>query len=161
MKYLTGLAASIFLLSGCATTDKQSALDCNLGDWNAFGKAAAESGREVRIIDKYKNGCENFDESALDDYLDGYSRGLITFCTYDQGYEHGLNSVPPSEICPYEIQEHYVRGYNDGHRIYEDRIEEIDRLRRESEYKSDHQPQNPSGSGSNPENPTDAYDGSF
>lgn len=161
MKYLIGLLTSFFLLSGCATTDEQSALVCEGKDWGAFGKLAAESGREVRIIDKYKNGCDNFDESSLDAYLDGYSRGLITFCTYDQGYDHGLNSVPASEICPYEIQEHYVRGYNDGHRKYEERIQEIDRLRRESEYESDHQPQNPSGSGGNPESPSDAYDGAY
>ncbi|HEY7883526.1 MAG TPA: DUF2799 domain-containing protein [Cellvibrionaceae bacterium] len=161
MKYITGLLTSIFILSGCATTEKHSALDCQVKDWGAFGKSAAESGQEVRIIDKYKNGCSNFDESSLDAYLDGYSRGLITFCSYDQGYEHGINSRPASDVCPYEIQELYVRGYNDGHRKYQERIREIDQLRRESEYESDHQHQNPPGSGGSPESPHDAYDGAF
>ena len=156
MKYLTGLLTSIFLLSGCATNDEQVNLDCAVKDWGAFGKSAAESGQGVRIIDKYKNGCSNFDEDSLDAYLDGYSRGLITFCTYDQGYKHGKNSLPASEICPYEIQEHYVLGYNNGRREYEEHIRKIDKLRRESEYDSDHQHQNESV-GSEP----GAYDSSY
>ena len=144
MKYLTGLLVSIFILSGCATTGKQETLACEGKDWAAFGKSTAESGIEIRTIDKYKNGCSNFDKSSMDAYMDGYARGLITFCSYDQGYKHGKNSVPASEICPYEIRELYVKGYNAGQREYKETILKIDRLRRKSEDKIDQQHQNPS-----------------
>jgi len=156
MKNLTGLLASIFILSGCATTVEQDALVCEGKDWGAFGKSTAESGLEVRTIDKYKSGCGNFDESSLDAYLDGYSRGLITFCSYDQGYTHGNNNLPASEVCPYEIRELYVRGYNAGQREHREAIRKIDELRRRSEDKHDQQHQNES-EGSKP----GVYDDAF
>jgi hypothetical protein len=146
MKYFAGLLVSALLLSGCATTEKQDALACEGKDWGAFGKEMAESGVGVRVIDKYKKGCSNFDKSSLDAYLDGYSLGLITFCTYEQGYNHGRNSLPASDICPYEIQQFYVQGYKVGQREYKENILKIDRLRRESEDKWDQQHQNASES---------------
>jgi hypothetical protein len=161
MKYLIGLLASIFILSGCATTGEKDVLACEGKDWGAFGKSAAESGIELRTIDKYKSGCSNFDESSLDAYLDGYARGLITFCSYDQGYAHGKNSVPASEICPLEIRQLYVGGYNIGQREYKENILKIDRLRRASEDTSDQQHMNPAKGGSSAESPSGAYDGAF
>ncbi len=161
MRNLAGLIVSILILSGCATTAKQSDLACEGKDWEAFGKATAESGVEVRSIDKYKNGCGNFDKSSLDAYLDGYARGLITFCTYEKGYEHGKNSLPESDVCPYEIKQFYAQGYKVGQREHKENILKIDRLRRESENRLDNRPQNPAKGGSSPENPVDAFDGSL
>lgn len=144
------------LLFGCASVGEQQASDCAGKDWRAFGKSAAESGIEIRTIDKYKSGCSNFDKSSLDAYMDGYARGLIKFCSYDQGYTHGKNSLPASEICPLEIRELYVSGYNVGAREYKETILKIDKLRRKSEDKVDQQHQNPSeGSESG------AYDDAF
>lgn len=161
MKYLIGLIASILILSGCSTTGEQQALACEGKDWAAFGKSTAEAGIEIRTIDKYKNGCRNFDESSLDAYLDGYARGLITFCSYDQGYNDGKNSLPASEICPLEIRELYVGGYNLGQREYKENILKIDRLRRQSEDSRDQQHMNPAKGSSSAENPSDAYDGAY
>lgn len=150
------------LLFGCASVGEQEALACEGKDWRAFGKSAAESGVEIRTIDKYKNGCSNFDKSSLDAYLDGYARGLITFCSYDQGYTHGKNSLPASEICPLEIRKLYVDGYNVGQREYKETILKIDRLRRKSEDTSDQQHQNaPMGSGNPTESASGAFDGAF
>ena len=150
-----------FLLFGCASVGEQEALACEGKDWRAFGKSTAEAGIEIRTIDKYKSGCSNFDKSALDAYLDGYARGLITFCSYDQGYTHGKNSLPASEICPLEIRKLYVDGYNVGQREYKENILKIDRLRRNAEYNQDHQPQNKAKGGSSAENPSDAYSGAY
>jgi Protein of unknown function (DUF2799) len=154
-------AGLIMLLVGCASVGEQEALACEGKDWRAFGKSAAESGVEIRTIDKYKNGCSNFDKSSLDAYLDGYARGLITFCSYDQGYTHGKNSLPASEICPLEIRKLYADGYNVGQREYKENILKIDRLRRNAEYNQDHQPQNKAKGGSSAESPGDAYDGAY
>ena len=149
------------LLFGCSSVGQQEALACEGKDWRAFGKSAAESGVEIRTIDKYKNGCSNFDKSSLDAYLDGYARGLITFCSYDQGYTHGKNSLPASEICPLEIRKLYADGYNVGMREYKENILKIDRLRRASEDSRDQQHMNPAKGGSSAENPSGAYDGAF
>jgi len=120
---------SFCLLAGCSNTKVSENVSCAEKDWGEFGRQMAETGREVRTIDKYKNSCSTFDENDLDAYLDGYSRGLVTFCTYDTGYQHGSKNMEAQLICPYEIRQDYVKGYNAGKFKFDSTISDMKRLR--------------------------------
>lgn len=129
MKYAIGIMIGLSLLAGCANTGSdETALSCAEQDWGEFGKRTSESGREVRTIDKYREGCSNFDDQALEAYLDGYARGLISFCTFDRGYEDGLANKPLDNICPYEIQAEYNRGYTAGLAEFNLKKKNVERL---------------------------------
>ncbi len=136
MKYVLGAFLVLGALAGCASKPASEDISCTDRDWQNFGLTMAESGREVRTIDKYKNGCADFTEKDLDAYLDGYSRGLISYCTYENGYERGKNNMTINNICPGEIQERYVKGYSEGQREYEIRMEKYDTLQEDSERKN-------------------------
>lgn len=138
MKYLLGVAASVCILAGCAnTSDQQAGLACTDRDWEAFGEQSAKAGEGVRVIDRYKNNCAGFGEEDLDAYLDGYSRGLVAFCNFENGYEQGLKNQKMSDICPYEIQENYVKGYRAGHAEYAREQQEFKRLQQDSEQRNE------------------------
>src|SRR5690606_28341082 len=135
-KYLLGILTSACVLAGCANTT-DSALSCADRDWNAFGKEMAETGRQVRTIDGYKADCSDFGEEDLDAYLDGYSRGLVSYCTYDNGFKRGESNLVINNICPYEIQEQYVKGYEKGKLEYELSMDKYDKLQEDSERRSE------------------------
>lgn len=136
MKYLLIVLVILGLLAGCASKQVNESLSCADKDWGKFGKEMAESGHEVRAIDQYRSGCADFSEDDLDAYLDGFSRGLITYCTYENGFERGKNNNNINNICPSEVQERYVKGYSEGQREYELRMEKYDKLQEDSERES-------------------------
>ncbi|HEY7864404.1 MAG TPA: DUF2799 domain-containing protein [Psychromonas sp.] len=136
MKYLWGILTSVCILAGCANTT-DSTLSCTDRDWKDFGKEMAETGRQVRTIDGYKANCSGFGDDDLNAYLDGYSLGLISYCTYENGFKRGENNLVINNICPHEIQENYVRGYESGQVEYELSMDAYDKLQEDAERRSD------------------------
>lgn len=137
MKYLLVVLAIFGLLAGCASKQVNESLSCVDKNWGKFGKKMAESGHEVRAIDKYKSGCADFSDDDMGAYLDGFSRGLISYCTYENGFEQGEKNMKINNICPYEIQEHYVRGYEEGQREYELSMKKYEELQEDVERRNE------------------------
>ena len=111
IKKLT-IALSIIFITSNAYADK---ISCTGNDWVEVGLKTATSGLSVRSFNKYKKKCgSRLEENAQSLYLDGYTKGVIEFCTFDKGYEYGSNKLDLPEVCPYEVRENFVKGYNLG-----------------------------------------------
>lgn len=90
-------------------------LQCSGVDWNGYGYKIAQSGKSPREFNHYRDGCgERLEKGAMDAYLDGYTRGIVEFCTYENGYASGLNNQPLSDVCPVELRTSYAKGHGAG-----------------------------------------------
>jgi major membrane immunogen (membrane-anchored lipoprotein) len=89
--------------------------ECANQDWFALGEADAKEGAHVRVFETYKKLCgEQMPESAKSRFVDGYTKGIIHFCTARNGYDLGLVSEDRSANCPPELRSDFLLGYNRG-----------------------------------------------
>jgi hypothetical protein len=113
MKTRYHLVCVSFLLAGCAGNVKDIA--CTGQDWAGFGYKTGAEGKSVREFDAHRSDCgAKLERNALKAYLDGYTRGIVEFCTYEKGYALGSTKAPMSESCPLEVRADFVKGYNVG-----------------------------------------------
>lgn len=100
-------------LSACAGNTKQ--LTCTGQDWKTLGYNTAKEGKNIHTFDSYTESCgDKLDSTAKAAYIDGYTKGIIEFCTYDNGYQYGSNNLEDPNICPYEVRAVFVKGYKKG-----------------------------------------------
>lgn len=108
--YLVALSAGLL---GCAGGVKEVA--CSGQNWAEFGYKMGLEGKSAHEFDAHRSACgSNLEKGALKAYLDGYTRGIIEHCTYDNGYGLGSKNSPMSEFCPAEVRAEYERGYKVG-----------------------------------------------
>lgn len=114
MKYLL-----LLLLVGCSMNVKKK---CRQADWRAVGEMDARSGLKRSQYRTYQDKCHEVGvdvDTRL--YLSGYEQGLKMYCTYETGYELGLNGKPLSVKCPDGSIKNFMRGYKSGKRLYQTR----------------------------------------
>lgn len=100
-------------LSACAGQVKE--LNCAEENWVTVGYNTAKAGKSIRSFDTYAESCgTNLPAGAKEAYIDGYTKGIIEFCTYENGFKYGANNIEISEICPYEVRTAFVKGYKQG-----------------------------------------------
>ena len=84
------------------------------------GFADGSSGKSLNFI----MGRENFCLSAqaklsLQKYKPGYNKGLQKFCTYNTGYDWGLQGKqPPVDVCPANLRAKVLSGWKAAARKY-------------------------------------------
>jgi hypothetical protein len=104
---------AIFFLSSCATLKKD---DCVEGNWSGIGfndaaaglKSASQFGAHSKACAKYKIAPN----VAL--YKSGYNKGLLKFCTTNNGYQHGTDKKEYFGVCPNTTQPEFLKGYLAG-----------------------------------------------
>ena len=79
-------------------------------------------GRNGASKDKIKTIRGDFCPAAgspleLNSYLDGYNYGIQTYCTYQHGYEMGVGGLEPGDVCPSNLREKFMAGWNAGRQI--------------------------------------------
>ena len=126
MKIIYGSVLVAVVLVGCGANVKK--IDCSGRDWAEFGYKMGTAGKSVHEVDKHRKDCgERLEQRALKAYLDGYTRGIIEYCTFENGYALASEKVPMSESCPVEVRGAYVKGYNVGRINLEEKIRRIDK----------------------------------
>jgi len=121
MKTYCCLVALVACLSGCAGGVKDVA--CSGQNWAGFGYKIGSEGKSVHEFDAHRSACgSNLEQGALKAYLDGYTRGIIEYCTYDNGYKVGSKNTPMSEFCPAEVRANYAKGYKVGKNEFTDKL---------------------------------------
>lgn len=122
----------ITLLVGCGGNVKPVA--CTGVDWTSLGQTTATSGKSVRTFDAYRDQCgSNLEEGAMDSYLDGYTKGIIEYCTFENGYSLGSLNRSVEATCPLEVRSGFERGYAQGTRERNERLSELNREKEEHE----------------------------
>jgi hypothetical protein len=126
MKIILAALLVSALTAGCSTNTKK--LECQGRDWAEFGYKMGAEGKSVHEVDEHRKDCgEKLEQRALKAYLDGYTRGIIEYCTYENGYALASQKIPLSQNCPLEVRGPFVKGYNVGRINLEEKIRRIDK----------------------------------
>ncbi len=115
IKFLFLISITIILAS-CASLNKS---ECLSSDWQAIGHKDGSNGRDATYSDKHNQACAEFG-IKLDaaEYKTGYKAGLVQFCTAEKGYWLGETGQEYKDVCPSELADAYLRGYEKGHYLY-------------------------------------------
>ena len=113
-RFLPGILIAL-LSSGCATMDKS---ECRQADWQIIGIEDGAKGHPVSYIGNHRKACaEHGIQPDLASYQLGHRAGLTQFCTASNGFSQGRAGRKYNEVCPAELREQFVRGYNTGREL--------------------------------------------
>ncbi len=120
------------LLSGCSGNVKE--VSCASKDWRQAGYETAHEGKSVRTFDTLKSACETPPgEAQKRQFIDGFTHGIIEYCSYENGYKVGAANEPMRDVCPTEVRENYAKGYRSGQLEVSERVQNLKRLSEEAE----------------------------
>jgi hypothetical protein len=108
------LLTALLVLGGasCTTVTKK---ECQQGDWNQIGFDDAVHGEKISNIKRYESACRDHGYPVDQElYERGYEKGLESFCTYQRGFNHGLQDRSYRGTCPEEFDGEFRRGYERG-----------------------------------------------
>ncbi|GAA0810585.1 hypothetical protein GCM10009111_01750 [Colwellia asteriadis] len=144
MKKIIVAIIAALSLSACQSTTEttQTTIDCT-NDWNTVGYEVALSGKSVRTFNRYEEQCQSaLTETAKSNYLDGYTKGIVEYCTYEKGFDRAESGLPDNQICPFELRKEFERGYIAGGRAL---VEKKDQVRKQAELADARQAQKSGG----------------
>lgn len=111
-------------LSACAGKVKETS--CTGNNWSEIGYNTAKEGKTIRSFDTYVEACgDKLEASAKETYIDGYTKGIIEFCTYENGYQYGARNQEDPQVCPYEVRAAFVKGYKQGQIELNDKVRQM------------------------------------
>ena len=124
-KIITFVLMGLFLglFTGCITSSSVKRDYCRSLDVYKKGYLDVLSGKPTQSFNKEAQFCAEY-EIVLnrDQYNKGRIAGLKEFCTYEKGYEFGLNAKQYQNICPQEKATEFLKGYEEGDKkcLYEE-----------------------------------------
>ncbi|TLX48743.1 hypothetical protein C1E24_02415 [Pseudoalteromonas phenolica] len=120
------------LLIGCQSNTTQMACNASESEWYEFGQNSAITGKSVRIFDAFKQQCaKQLTPTAQKSYIDGFSDGLISYCTFDNGFKRGQEGLELNQSCPLEIRQEFEKGYKIGKKTRDEKLKQAEFARRE------------------------------
>ena len=120
-----GLTVAAMLLSSCASMSKQECLTAN---WLDQGFRDGRNGEPLARIEDHREACAKVgvrpDQSL---YLQGRDRGILLYCTPDNGMQEGRLGRSYRNACPAHLEHQFLRAYEQGKQFYEveQRIEKL------------------------------------
>lgn len=106
----------LILLTSCASLSKE---DCINTSWDHKGELDGLDGESLSIFSDYQQKCHKHGVViSKANYTQGYNRGLRKFCSYNSGYEHGLEGSDPFTECD-QINPSFTKGYEEGFREFQ------------------------------------------
>ena len=121
MKTKIILVLIVSFLVGCATTKPADENVCEKGNWKEVGLADGLVGEPAEQVTVRLHQCEAKGK-ALDSaqYTEGYVEGIQKYCSYKGGKKAGEKGKPYKPgTCPIELSDEFVRGYQEGHDLWE------------------------------------------
>lgn len=111
-------------LVGCATLDRES---CETADWELIGFNDGVVGRAAERLEQHREACSEYGiVPRMEQYLQGYDRGVQRFCTANNGYKRARAGQAYPEACTADIFPGFERGFELGGEAFE----QVDRLKR-------------------------------
>lgn len=105
------LCTAVF--TGCQTS---SELQCAELNWRDDGEKTALSGEPMaKNLDALKLKCKKFVSTPeLENYKEGFERGLAQLCTAQKGFDFGENGQKYKDTCPDFRKNNFLKGYYKG-----------------------------------------------
>ena len=102
---------------GCRHLSKE---ECITGAWEEIGRQDGASGE---TSDKFADHVEECREYKVTPdktlYMSGRSQGLRRYCTPENGWEMGKRGRTYNSVCPPQLEDAFMQGYNAGKQIYD------------------------------------------
>lgn len=112
----TSLAAALIGLSACSTISEDT---CMAGNWEAVGYKDGANGKASSRLEKVAEKCTKYGASVDNRaYWAGYDRGVVSYCTFQRGFERGENGGAYNQVCAGELSAEYAPGYEEGRARY-------------------------------------------
>lgn len=113
--FLILMLGSLFIAS-CSTISKE---ECSVGDWAGIGQRDSSKGSKQDRFYTYVKECgEHGVKPDHNAYKAGYSDGLKTYCTAENGWRVGKSGSSYAGICPKSLAEAFSRSYQKGKAVY-------------------------------------------
>lgn len=97
------------LVASCTTIRPEH---CPYADWGATGELHASKGFQSRLPGLYETCMAVGVLPDGDAYIAGYQRGLLGFCTIENGWTWGGNRAVNPGICPPAMAQGYDRAFS-------------------------------------------------
>ncbi|MGA0234142.1 MAG: DUF2799 domain-containing protein [Alphaproteobacteria bacterium] len=109
----TGQLVCVFLITllvaSCSAIRPEH---CPYADWGATGELHASKGFQSRLPGLYDTCLPVGVLPDGDAYIAGYQRGLLRFCTIENGWVWGGNRTVNPNICPPALAPGFDRAFN-------------------------------------------------
>lgn len=120
MKLLTAAvvtAASVVLLSGCATMSEGQ---CLVGDWGGQGYRDGAEGHPSSRLHDHATACAKHGVTPnMSAYMAAREDGLRTYCTWENGFRAGRAGGTYQGVCSPAEERAFVPAHRDGRQLYE------------------------------------------
>ena len=104
------------LLASCATLSKNECLEAN---WFEIGYRDGIAGKPRALYQEHYKACmEHGVKGDRGAYYKGRETGLVSYCTYDSGYQQGRRNRAYSYVCPQNLEPDFLAGYAKGKELY-------------------------------------------
>ena len=108
-------------LAGCASMNKS---ECLTADWHMIGMEDGSQGQPVSYIGNHRKACADYNiKPDLVTYEAGHAAGMEQFCTESNGFRLGSRGGFYSGVCPPELEEDFLTGYDAGRKIHVAKVE--------------------------------------
>ena len=103
------------LLIGCVTTADIKRNYCKGIDTYKQGQIDVSRGKTENFFNKEAKKCAEYGvQLNQEQYEKGRQKELKNFCSYEKGYEFGLNGKKYLNICPKKLAADFFKGYRKG-----------------------------------------------
>jgi hypothetical protein len=122
---LGGIATLI--LASCASISTE---ECTRGDWNQIGYRDGSTGASTDVLAQHEKACAEVKVRAdVNAWKAGYDRGVLVYCTPDNGFEVGLRDGMYRGVCPPHLEPGFRARYAAGNHVYKARriLDQYDR----------------------------------
>lgn len=126
---------SLTTLIGCASMSIEECLHAN---WYQRGVLDGESGEKRTYVEEHAKACK--EAHVVPDFARwtaGWERGIVNFCTPENGFEVGRRGSYYQRSCPPQYDADFMAGYRDGKAIYdaERKVDDLENRIRNQEKK--------------------------
>lgn len=112
---LVGMGILAIGLSGCATMSRD---ECRQGDWLGVGQRDGAEGHPPSRIERHAEACSSFGIAAnAAAYRAGWDRGILLYCTPQNGFETGRRNESYHGLCPAATAGAFLEGRRVGERL--------------------------------------------
>lgn len=121
------LAAALLAAFGCASKGMSKA-ECKLADWRAIGFEDGVRGAHPSAFGAHRSECaEHGVVAGFDDYMQGRSEGLESFCRPENGARLGAEGIRYTGVCPAHLERDFLAAHARTFGLWQ-RQAEIDRI---------------------------------
>jgi hypothetical protein len=110
------ILVGLSFMTACATMDQS---ECQVANWEMIGLEDGAAGRPTSYIGQHRIACaEHAITPDLDLYMKGHARGLVQYCTYQNGFNLAEHGRSLSSVCSNINAREFNRGYKRGKQLY-------------------------------------------